>query len=547
MALDGICLHTITQQLQTILPLRINKIYQLSPTEVVIQGFNQRKYTLILSTHSIYNRIQITDRPIVTPEEPSGFVMLLRKHLEGGLIMSIQQLGLDRLIHCQIENRNDLGDKVTYTLAIELMGKYANIILIDSTNMVLDALKRIPPFENNRRTLLPNAQYRLPEPHDKKDPFSVSDVDPHQDLQEQFHGFSPLLAREIQHRMIQHETFDEIMKQISESTHLYITKNAQQNFHVIPLTHLSSDVISLPLMEGFDYLYAQKEEKERIKQQTGDSFKVIKRELKRLKAKLPKLYAAMDEAKDCEKWKEYGEYCYAYLHLIQKGASQLTVERFDSEGTLTIPLDPKFDGKQNAKRFFQKYQKGNVGQAHIDEQIDKTNIEIQYLEGLAYALEIADVNDAKEIREELAKRGYMTALKTKVRRKKKEEAPNFLILDIEGATLYVGKNNIQNDYVTFKLGRKEDYWFHAKDTHGSHVVVVAKELNEHIIRTAAQFAAYYSKARHSSSVPVNYTKLKEVKKIPNAPLGLVRIGAYQTIYIDPDTELIQQIQKEYRR
>lgn len=202
MALDGLLLHALCRQFQEILPCKIYKIHQISNTELLFHLRTQReKKNLLISCHSQYNRINLTDRTYPTPEEPSHFVMLLRKHLEGGLILSVQQGGLDRWLVMEVSLRNEIGDKVFRKLYVELMGKYANVILVDEDNRILDALKRIPPFENTKRTIQPGAQFTLPEQAVKQDPFTAQTVDPQQPLHQQFDGFSPLLGREVEARM----------------------------------------------------------------------------------------------------------------------------------------------------------------------------------------------------------------------------------------------------------------------------------------------------------------------------------------------------------
>jgi len=539
MALDGILIHRLTQVLQENLPYRINKIYQISENELYFLCFNQRRYNLIISCHSVYNRIQWTNQSISTPSEPSHFVMLLRKYLEGGTITQCNQIGLDRIIMMNIDNRNQLGDMVHTQCAIELMGKYANVILIDSNGRIIDALKRIPPFENTKRTIQPGAMYKYPDPHDKANPF-IDDLTASTDqIASIFHGFSPLLGREVQYRMKQGSFFRDIMNQIAASQSLFITNNPEIYFHCIPLTHLQQPTQEYPIMEGLDRVYHQKEQIERIKQQTGDSFKIVQRELKRYRGKLPKLFHALDEAKDCDKWREYGDYCLVYAQEIDKGSSSAVFKRFDNEQEIIIPLDPKLDGKQNARKFFQKYHKGSIGQKYIKEQIQICEHEILYFEALKQQLELADIQDAKEIRQELVSRGLIKQPPPKKNRHKQLSKPNFITVKLdENTTIYIGKNNTQNEYLTFKVAQKNDIWFHAKDTFGAHVIVVTPQLNENIIRTAAMLAAYYSKSRYSSSVPVNYTLIKNIKKIPQAPAGLVRISSYQTIFIDPDETLI---------
>ena len=549
MALDGLLLHALCRQFQEILPCKIYKIHQISNTELLFHLRTQReKKNLLISCHSQYNRINLTDRTYPTPEEPSHFVMLLRKHLEGGLILSVQQGGLDRWLVMEVSLRNEIGDKVFRKLYVELMGKYANVILVDEDNRILDALKRIPPFENTKRTIQPGAQFTLPEQAVKQDPFTAQTVDPQQPLHQQFDGFSPLLGREVEARMRRGETFPEIMAQIESIDSLFITNTPKETqFHLIPLTQYEQPAKAYPLMEGMDVLYYHKEEKDRIRQMTGDLFKFVRKQLKHYRQKLPKLLDAMQEALDCEKWREYGDLLYAYGQNIPKGTPSATLTTFDQSRQVTIDLDVRFDGRGNAKKCFQKYNKGKKGQEHLLEQIDLCEKEIEYFEGLEQQLELANFEDAREIREELAALGYMKPIQSKIRRNRKKAKALPAITSIRlanGVTLYFGKNNLQNEALTFKLARKNDLWFHAKDFHGSHVVLDCEQPDEETLRLAAMVAAYYSKGRYSSSVPVNYCPIRNLKRVPGAKPGFVSLTSYKTIYIDPEEAVIDNLLKE---
>ncbi|MCH1940685.1 Rqc2 family fibronectin-binding protein [Holdemania massiliensis] len=549
MALDGLLLHALCRQFQEILPCKINKIHQISNTELLFHLRTQReKKNLLISCHSQYNRINLTDRAYPTPEEPSHFVMLLRKHLEGGLILSIEQGGLDRWLVMEVSLRNEIGDKVFRKLYVELMGKYANVILVDENNRILDALKRIPPFENTKRTIQPGAQFTLPEQAPKQNPFTALTVDFQQPLHQQFDGFSPLLGREVEARMHRGETFAEIMKQLENSDSLFITNTPKETqFHLIPLTQFEQPAKAYPLMEGMDVLYYHKEEKDRIRQMTGDLFKFVRKQLKHYRQKLPKLNDALQEALDCEKWREYGDLLYAYGQNIAKGTPSVTLNTFDQSQQVKIDLDVRFDGRGNAKKCFQKYNKGKKGQEHLLEQIALCEQEIEYFEGLEQQLELANFEDAREIREELAALGYMKPIQSKIRRnrKKAKALPAITTIHLaDGVTLYFGKNNLQNEALTFKLARKNDLWFHAKDFHGSHVVLDCEQPSEETLRCAAMVAAYYSKGRYSSSVPVNYCPIRNLKRVPGAKPGFVSLTSYKTIYIDPEEAVMDSLLKE---
>ncbi len=536
MAIDGIVLNKIGSQLAELCPFKINKINHLSDSEILFTCKSSRqKFQLLISCHSVFNRLQITNHDYRFPSEPTAFVMLLRKHIEDATVVKISQLGLDRVVQFDLRLRNDLGDSVSMTLMIELMGKYANIILVDANQHIVDALKRIPPYENNRRTITPTALYVPIEAHDKKDPRIDFTIDSHQAIAAQFHGFSPLLGREIEHRLLK-ETFPNIMAQIETSKQLYIYDH---DFHIIELTHLKQPFKIMTLMEGLDEVHHRKEENERIKQHTGDLIRFITKEIKKNESKLIKLQESLQEAFECDKYRVLGDHLIAYGHQMRKGMTQLEVINFETDEKLMIPLDPKQDLKGNIRKLFQKYTKGKKGQEHIAHQIQLTENEIAYFRLLSEQIAFATLSDALEIRQELSERGYLKAMTDK-RRKKALPTVNHLTLD-NGVQIYYGKNNLQNDLITFKLAKRNDTFVHVKDFHGAHVIIQQDEPDEFTLRAAAQLALYYSKARHSGTVGINYCPIHQVKKIPSGPLGLVVLGHYKTIYIDPDEQLLKQL------
>lgn len=543
MAIDGLMLHVLQKEINASLPAKITKIQQISDTELL---FSLRSATggkkLLVSLHSVYNRINFTTQRYTTMDTPGNFVMLLRKQMDGGIIRFMEQIGFDRVLHLIIEARNELGDIHDKHLYIELMGKYANMILVDEVGRIIDALKRIPPFENNRRTIHPGAQFCLPTPHSgKQDPFHYTQIVQEESYTSQFHGFSPLLSKELQYRVQQGESFDAVMQQIVTSTMVYIS-DQQENvqFHCIPLTHLECSYRTYPIMKGMDLLFHEKEEKVRIKQQSGDLFRAVSKELHKNEAKLPKLNTSLAQAIDCEHYREYGDLLFAYMGRIQRQKT-VTLPSFETGMDVHIPIDMRFDIKYNANRYYQKYHKAKRAQSILQEQITLCEKEIQYFQSLHAQLEQANIQDAIEIREELARLGYIQAQKSGIRRKKKQELPHYETFIIEDTTVYVGKNNLQNDYVTWKLGRKQNTWLHAKDLHGAHVVIQREDISESLLRQAAMLAAWYSDGRHSSSVPVNYCSIGQLKKVPGNKGSFVSLSAYKTIYIDPDAAAIQEL------
>lgn len=537
MALDGIILHKLITPVQDILPARVQKVYQVSTTEILFQLHGkQGKSQLFISCHSVYNRMLLTNKNYPTPLEPNNFIMVLRKYLEGSTIESCFQAGLDRWCTFTVSHRNMLGDKETLRIIVELMGKYANLILVDPEDKIIDVLKRIPPFENSKRILMPNATFVPMEAQDKKDPFKEHMVDSSVSLVKQFAGFSPLLAREAEFRMSLGQSFSSIMQSIEDSNALYVAEEHPEiNFHVIPLTHLGK-AKQYPLMEGFESLYAQSEEKERIKQIAGDVFHVAKKELKHQSTKLPRLQKEYDTALDCDKYRLYGDLLYTYGITDTKGKQDIQLENYEDGKMITVPLDPKLDGNQNAKKAYTKYTKLKKGQTYLQEQIAICQNEIDYFTGVLEQLDIADFDTALEIKQELIKLGYTKEKqKSNKRKKKKESEPNITtVTSPSGISVSYGKNNLQNEYLTWHKARKEEIWLHAKEYHGAHVIIHAPEADEATLRFAANLAAYYSSGRNSSSVPVNYCKVRQLKKIPGARPGMVQLTNYKTIYIDPE-------------
>lgn len=530
MALDGIILHNINSMIQEILPLRINKISQIAQHEIIFECFNQKKYNLLVSTDSISNRLLITTESFTRSSEPTHFIMLLRKYCENGIIQSSQQIGLDRVIEWKITNRNDLGDVVNFRLIFELMGKYANVILVNNESKILDAFHRIAPYENTKRIIFTGADYDYPNIQLKKNPFENFEANLDESLVKQFHGFSPLLAREVDYRIRQlDESFQEIMTSLKENYSLVVSSNLE--FHNIELKHLGFPTTTYPLMRGLEIVYEKSVNDARIKQHVGNLTKIVKRELKRQQSKRPKLKIQLLESNNYMDYKEIGDLLLAYGHEIIKGQKEFVVNDFNNN-PITIPLNETLTGYQNAQKYFQKYRKLKIGIGYLEKQIIENKQQIDYLENLLFQLNHATIQDATEIQNEMMLSGLLRT-KNQPKKKKQQEKVNINHIVYQNIDFYFGKSNIQNDYLTFKFANKKNWWFHIGDGSGAHVICLAEELNEPLIRFGANLAAYYSKYQLSSSVKVNYTQVKHLKKIPQANLGMVAMNEYKTIYIDP--------------
>lgn len=538
MALDGIILEKCANELRSRLPMRINRINESSNTTLVfnVHGARERQ-NLIISLHSNFNRICLSERNYQSNSQPSGFVMLLRKYLLNGIIVKIEQRCLDRYLLLHIHARDELYDERHFLLSVELMGKYANLILVDEdTGKIIDALKRIPPYENSQRTVLAGVPFSPVSPQEKVDPYKLKNTpNMEESLVKQLAGFSKLLETEFRYRLHHGEDFFTLLHQLENARNLYVsTYQDTYEYHVIPLTHLKTSWQEFPLFEGMEYVYFEQEEKNRLKEVSGDLFRFIKRQQKHYNLKYQKLQLSYQESLQLDDELEAGNLLYTYANLNQKGLTECQVE--DNEGNKKIiSLNPRFSVKDNARKYFQNYQKKRKGQKYIQEQLELTRYEIQYFNALAEQILFANNEELQQIRDELTTGGYWRVKKeNKQKNKKKTKKIRVYQLNFKGQRILFGKNNLQNEQVSFKLAHGNDTWFHAKDYHGAHVIVNNEKPDEDTIRLCANLAAYYSQGRYSSSVPVDYTVAKNIKKIKGTKPGFVSISHQKTIYIDPE-------------
>ncbi len=545
MAYDGIMMSRVVEQLSKEMNRgRINKIYQISQYELLIHIRSQsQNKKLLISIHPMYARVQLTHLSYPTPQTPNALTMLLRKHLEGAYLESIEQIQLDRIIDMTFVGTNELKDIVKFHVYIEIMGKHSNVIITYDNQKIIDCLKRISPAMNSQRILQPGAIYQFPPMIDKINPFE-NEYQKNDNLTKIYQGFSPELSREVLYRINNGENFHEIMNQIKLSSSLYLHKyNDKEYFHIIELTHLHCPYQSYDLFDGLDKHFDLIDQKDRIKQQTSDLGKFIQNEYHKNILKLNKLEKTLFDSQNSDEYRIKGDLLFAHLHLIQKGQKEIIVDNYYDNTKMIIELDERYDGKTNAKRYYNKYQKAKNSLHYLHEQIALTKDEITYFDSLMTLMENATYYDALEIKEELENLGYLKKKKTKQLNKKKNKFHIETYLTKDNIKIYVGKNNLQNDYLTFKLASRFDIWFHVKDMPGSHIVVHSENLDEYTIRLASKMAAYFSKGKHSSSVPVNYTQIRTLKKPHNSKPGRVILDHYQTIYIDPDDTFFNEISK----
>ncbi|WP_279166515.1 Rqc2 family fibronectin-binding protein [Thomasclavelia cocleata] len=547
MAYDGIMMHQVIKELNnTITGGRINKIYQISKYELLIQiRNNQTNYKLLLSCHPMYARIQLTNLIYPTPESPNPLTMLFRKHLEGGYIKEINQIELDRICHILFGCHNEFGDYVEYHCFIEIMGKHSNIILCNENKKIIDCLKRITPNINSERFVQPGAIYYFPPVnYNKLNPFNHDFIE-NNNLSKVYQGMSPILSKEILFRYDNGNDFKTIMNEIKESDHLYISNTGEKEyFHLIPLTHLQVTPQIYRLFDGLDQHFDLIDQKERIKQQTSNLLKFISNEYQKNITKLSKLQATLESSKNSDEYRIIGDLLYSNLHLLKKGMKHIELDNYYDNTKIMIDLDEKLSPKANAQKYYNKYQKAKNSINVLNEQINLTKKEIEYFDSLLTLMDNASYYDALEIKEELENLGYLKKKKkiNSIRKNKKPAFETYYTKD--GIEICIGKNNLQNDYLTFKHAHRYDTWFHVKDMPGSHVIVKGDQLDEYTIRLASNIAAYFSKGKNSSSVPVNYTLVKTLKKPNAAKPGQVILDKYKTIYIDPDASCLEELRKK---
>ncbi|MCT4621373.1 MAG: NFACT family protein [Marinisporobacter sp.] len=588
MPFDGMVVSAIAHELiEKIQKGKIEKIYQPEADEIniFIRCFKE-KYKLLLSASSKNPRIHLTKVDKVNPQSPPMFCMLLRKHLQGGRILDIRQKEFERIIIIDIESYDELGCMRIKQLIIEIMGKHSNIILLNpSENKIIDSIKRISGDINRYREVLPGKSYVAPPSQGKVSPIDISFEEFTKALKQSslgthiykaiytsLQGISPTASREICFRAniyddeaISNLSFDQYhslwnaLKDFIPSSQGTFSPNmilSKEDHHVV-------DFYSTPLKiyeeiykcVGFDSIssvleeyYIKRDLFHRLKQKSSDLRKFVTHTIHKLYNKSQKLQEEFITASNLENHKISGELLTANLHLVKKGDPQIeVVNYYDPDGnTIIIPLNINLTPAQNAQKYFKKYTKAKNAQKEIKHQLEETKNEVQYFENLLHTIENAfGLTDIEEIRLELMEEGYLKKKKSLTSNKKNIASKPLSFISSDGFEILVGKNNKQNDQLTLKIASKKDLWFHTKDIPGSHVIVISKnkEIPENTILEAAELAAFHSKGKMSSNVPVDYTPVKNVKKPSGAKPGMVIYENNKTIYITPRNNIIELLKK----
>ncbi|KRN33997.1 NFACT RNA binding domain-containing protein [Lactobacillus selangorensis] len=562
MSFDGVFTHTMTQELQPLVDGKITKIQQPYPNELILTIRSHRKnYPLLLSAHPQYARVQVTRIPYVNPATPSKFTMSLRKYLDGATLQQIKQIDNDRVMHFSFTSRNELGDLQNIRLIVEMMGRHSNVILINHrTNKIIDLIRHVPADQNRYRLLMPGADYVEPPRQNDQNPFVMpfetdllqADQLAHA-LQQTYQGFGRDTAQELAYRLENSAdvlgAWQEFFAALDTPQPTITTFKGKSQFSAIPYrsedgTQEHFDSLSVML----DAFYENKAESDRVQQQGANLIHFLKNELQKDNRKMKKLKLTMQSTEKADDYRIRGEVLTTYLSQVERGMTEITLPNFyDDEKPLKIQLSNQLSPSKNAQKYFTKYQKLRNAVAYVTDQMAKTQSEIDYLEGIMTQIKLASPKDLDDIRAELQQQGYLKPQKQgknkKKQRKYKVNQPDTFYAS-DGTKILVGKNNLQNEQLTLHKAQKTDIWLHAKDVPGSHVIITDANPTEKTLLEAANLAAYYSKSRDSSNVPVDYIEVKKIRKPNGAKPGFVVYEGQRTVRVTPDEVLIDKLRHQ---
>ena len=567
MAFDGIVIANLVKDLNDkIVSGRISKIAQPEKDELLltIKG-NRENFRLLISANASLPLLYFTETNKPSPLTAPNFCMLLRKHIANGRIVSVSQPGLERIVRIEIEHLDEMGDLKRKFLIVELMGKHSNIIFCDDENKILDSIKHISAQVSSVREVLPGREYFIPHAGEKKDPLTITEEEfkeligkTPQNLSKALYtdltGLSPTVSAELCHLAsldgdISAKDFSD-----SELTHLYhaftwimddvrrgtftpsisYQKEKPVEFASIPLSMFSGGdyrSVSFPSISALlERYYAERNTVSRIHQKSTDLRKILTNSLERSYKKRDLQQKQIKDTEKREKFRIYGELLNTYGYGIQEGEKSFRCLNYYDNTEITIPLDPTLSAQENAVRYFDKYNKQKRTFEATSRQLEQTEAEIEHLESISTFLDIArKEEDLAQIKEELTEYGYIKRHFSGGKKQKKAVSRPFHYLSSDGFHIYVGKNNYQNEELTFKLASGNDWWFHAKGIPGSHIIVKTegKALPDRVFEEAGALAAYYSRGRGQDKVEIDYIQKKNLKKVPGAAPGFV---VYHTNY-----------------
>lgn len=565
MAFDGMFTRKMVEDLQFLVSGRIHKINQPENDTIIMVIRQQRQnHQLLLSIHPNFARIHLTTKKYDNPFEPPMFARVFRKHLEGGRILAIRQIGNDRRIEMDVESKDEIGDTIHRTVILEIMGKHSNLILVNEERKILEGFKHLTPNTNQFRTVMPGFQYEVPPTQHKQNPYAYTgaQVLQHIDfnagkidrqLLQTFEGFSPLITKEItsrRHFMTTQtlpEAFDEVMAETKATPQPVFHKNhetGKEDFYFMKLHQFYDDCVTYDsLHELLDRFYDARGERERVKQRANDLVKLVQQLLQKYQNKLSKLVDEQAGTEEKENQQLYGELITANIYQLKPEARQLETMNYYTGENVTIPLNPQKSPAENAQYYYKQYNRMKTRERELTHQITLTEENIAYFENIEQQLSHIQVHEIDDIREELAEQGF---IKQKKQQKKKKQQKIQLqsYVSTDGDTILVGKNNKQNDYLTNKRAQKSHLWFHTKDIPGSHVVILNDAPSDKTIEEAAMIAAYFSKAGQSGQIPVDYTTIRNVHKPSGSKPGFVTYDNQKTLYATPDYDMIRRLKAE---
>lgn len=568
MSFDGAFTHAMVGELsQQLVGGRVSKINQPYDNEVILTiRANRKSLPLLLSANPTFARIQITSIPYVNPATPTNFTMMMRKYLSGAILTQVTQSENDRVVHLDFTSRNELGDQVTLRLIIEIMARHSNVMLIDLATMtILDTIKHVGSDQNRYRTLLPGGTYINPPAQDLINPFNSQAAEQVTDLVRDYPN-EDVLSQQLRHTYqglgqdtglalakALHEpgkpvnNFQEFFAHFNQPEPTMVTSDTGKTaFNAFPyrqehVTLQSFDTLSAML----DYYFQDRVERDRVQQQGSTLIHVVRNELKKNRTKMKKLEATLKAADGADEFRIKGELLTTYLTQIKRGMTSITLPNFyDNEVPIDILLSNQISPSQNAQKYFKKYNKMKASVSYVNDQIAKTQAEIDYLENVSSQIELAAPKDLMDIKVELQQGGYLRDHEHNQRsgkKKRQQVSKPEIFTASDGTKIEVGKNNLQNEKLTLHSAAKSDYWLHVKNMPGSHVIVHDDSPSEDTLLEAANIAAYFSKARQSSSVPVDYVQVKKIRKPNGAKPGFVIYEGQKTLYVTPERQLVDQL------
>lgn len=547
MSFDGFFLHHMTEELRReLLGGRIQKINQPFEQELVLQiRSNRQSHKLLLSAHSVFGRVQLTDTTFENPAVPNTFIMVMRKYLQGAVIEAIQQVENDRILEISVSNKNEIGDSVAVTLVIEIMGKHSNIILLDkASDKIIEAIKHVGFSQNSYRTILPGSTYVAPPQTSSLNPFTVGDeklfeilhtedLEPKR-LQQIFQGLGRDTATELSGRLTA-DKLKTFRAFFASPTQPSLT---EKSFSALLFSDSKTQISTLS--ELLDTFYKDKAERDRVNQQASELIRRVENELEKNRKKLGKQEEELLATENAEEFRQKGELLTTFLHQVPNDQDQVELDNYYTGEKIIISLDKALTPNQNAQRYFKRYQKLKEAVKHLTSLIEETRTTILYLESVETALAQASLTEIAEIREELIQTGFIRRRqREKIQKRQKPEK----YLSTDGQTIIlVGRNNLQNDELTFKIAKKDELWFHAKDIPGSHVVITGNlQPSDEVKTDAAELAAYFSKARLSNLVQVDMIETRKLNKPTGGKPGFVTYTGQKTLRVTPDEEKIKSM------